>query len=268
MFTVHHLVDSFRYHIPAPSALVTDQVPPASVATLINGKGRYNGGPAVPLAVISVEKGKRYRFRLIAMACDPNFTFSIDNHFMTVIETDGENTVPLMVDSLQIFAGQRYSVIVHAHEPVGNYWIRANPNRGVLGFAGGINLAILRYAGAPATDPSADHTKSPTSHFPLNETALHALQSPAAPGKPFPGGADVVLNIVNVMNLTTFHFKVNGVMYNPPTVPVLLQILSGVHDAQDLLPKGSLYSLPPNKVIELSIPGNGLTQGGPVSTQG
>jgi iron transport multicopper oxidase len=245
---------------------VTDQVPPASVATLINGKGRYQYSPSVPLAVINVEKGKRYRFRLIAMACDPNLTFSIDNHIMTVIEADGENTVPLIVDSLQIFAGQRYSVIVHADKPADNYWIRAEPNRGVLGFAGGINTAILRYAGASANDPSTDPTKPPTSLLPLNEIALHALQSPSAPGKPFPGGADIVLNIAHVMNLTTFHFKVNGVHFEPPTVPVLLQILSGAHDAQDLLPKGSLYSLPPNKVIELSLPGTPLNQGGPVST--
>jgi hypothetical protein len=28
-------------------------------STLINGKGRYPGGPPVPLAVVHVEKGKR-----------------------------------------------------------------------------------------------------------------------------------------------------------------------------------------------------------------
>lgn len=49
----------------------------------------------------------------------------------------------------------------------------------------------------------------------------------------------------------------------PPTVPVLLQILSGAQAATDLLPAGVLYTLPPNKVIELSMPG--LAAGGPVS---
>jgi iron transport multicopper oxidase len=44
------------------------------------------------------------------MACDPSFGFSIDGHKMTVIEADGINTVPLVVDSIEIFAGQRYSV--------------------------------------------------------------------------------------------------------------------------------------------------------------
>ena len=42
--------------------------------------------------------------------------------------------------------------------------------------------------------------------------------------------------------------------FQPPTAPALLQILSGAQAAQDLLPSGSYYSLPPNKVIEISIP--------------
>jgi iron transport multicopper oxidase len=46
----------------------------------------------------------------------------------------------------------------------------------------------------------------------------------------------------------------NGASFFPPTLPVILQILSGVQSAQDLLPAGSVYTLPPNKVIEISIP--------------
>ena len=53
-----------------------------SNATLINGLGRYAGGPATPLAIINVKKSVRYRFRLVSTSCDPNFVFSIDNHNM------------------------------------------------------------------------------------------------------------------------------------------------------------------------------------------
>lgn len=53
-----------------------------------------------------------YRFRLVSISCDPNYTFSIDGHTMTIIEVDGVNHDALAVDSLQIFAGQRYSFIV------------------------------------------------------------------------------------------------------------------------------------------------------------
>lgn len=40
---------------------------------------------------------------------------------MTVIEADGVETEPVVVDELNIFAGQRYSVIVEANQTAGNY---------------------------------------------------------------------------------------------------------------------------------------------------
>lgn len=93
-------------------------------STLINGRGRYKDGPAVPLTVISVVPTKRsvcqhichrlatdhfvlsYRVRLISMACDPHFLFQIDGHTMTIIEVDGINHKPYQVDSIDILAGE------------------------------------------------------------------------------------------------------------------------------------------------------------------
>ena len=49
----------------------------------------------------------------------------------------------------------------------------------------------------------------------------------------------------------------------PPTIPVLLQILSGTQNASNLLPSGSIYGLAANKSVEISIPGGAV--GGPVS---
>ncbi len=46
-----------------------------------------------------------YRLRVVSISCDPNFFFSIDNHWLTLIEADGIETQPLVVDSFQIFAG-------------------------------------------------------------------------------------------------------------------------------------------------------------------
>ena len=65
-------------------------------STLFNGKGRSVKDLTAPLAKINVEHGKRYRFRLISLACEPNFTFSIDGHNMTIIEADGQLTEPLV----------------------------------------------------------------------------------------------------------------------------------------------------------------------------
>ncbi|KAK7464084.1 laccase, multicopper oxidase, benzenediol:oxygen oxidorectuctase [Stygiomarasmius scandens] len=218
---------------------------PSEDSTLINGLGRFDGGNVTDLAVISVEQGKKYRMRLVNIACDPNFVFSIDNHTMTVIEVDGVNHEKLEVDSIQIFAGQRYSFILNADQSVENYC-----DTGTTGFSGGINSAILRYVGAdedsePGT-PEVDSTNA------LVEADLVPLESPGAPGDPEVGGVDVAINLA--FTFTGSNFEVNGEEFVPPTVPVLLQILSGAQTADSLLPSGSIYSLPLNSTVELSMP--------------
>ena len=167
-----------------------------------------------------------------------------------------------MVDSIQIYAGQRYSFILLANQPVANYWVRANPELGNTGFAGGINSAILRYQGAPTQDPNT--TQTPNSR-PLLEQNLHPFNPlDVVPGAPHVGGADISINLDIQFNFTDLLFSVNGASFVPPTVPVLLQILSGASTAQQLLPPGDVYVLPSNKVIEVSIPG-GQGVGFPVS---
>ncbi|PPQ98001.1 hypothetical protein CVT26_003063 [Gymnopilus dilepis] len=248
------------YHTPAPSAGLV----PASVSTLINGLGRYAGGTS-PLAVIKVQHGKRYRFRLVSISCDPNFMFSIDGHTMTVIEADAQNTQPLTVDSITIYAGQRYSFILNANKPVGNYWIRALPNgNSPPGYDGGVNSAILRYVGAPNSDPTTTSSLS----NPLYEPNLHPLTNAAAPGIARHGAADVNINLDIVFNTTELLFTVNNATFIPPTVPVLLQILSGAKTAQELLPPGSVYVLPANKVIEISMPGGAIGSPHPIHLHG
>jgi iron transport multicopper oxidase len=177
---------------------------------------------------------------------------------MTIIEADGITTNPLTVDSLQIFAAQRYSFVLTTNQAVGNYWIRANPNVGNTGFANGLNSAILRYAGALKVDPTTSQTGGAN---PLVETNLSPLDNSGVPGAPVQGGADVDQNFNIVLNTTEFRFEVNGVSFTPPSVPVLLQILSGARTAQELLPEGSVYILPKNKSIEVSLPGG--SAGGP-----
>ncbi|KAJ4472252.1 laccase [Lentinula aciculospora] len=238
------------YHLSA-SQLALLPPPPLPNATLINGLGRHKDGPPVPLAVVNVEYGKRYRFRVIAMSCQPSFNLSIDEHDMTVIETDGEYTRPHTVSSVTVFAGQRYSVIVSATQPVNNYAIRANPSTGNSGFDGGINMAILRYNGASESDPDYYKELAKDSYH-LQEIDLHALVNPAAPGEPHVDGADVNINMLFDTDAVTGDFTINGKSWYSPTIPVLLQILSGAQSAADLIPKGSLYPLPLNKSIQLT----------------
>jgi FtsP/CotA-like multicopper oxidase with cupredoxin domain len=240
------------WHIPSRQV-----APPFTPnATTINGKGRYSGGPKTPLSVVNVEQGKRYRFRIIGASCDAWHNFTIDGHRMTIIEADGVEVRPQEVDWLQVLAGQRYSVVVAANQPTDNYWIRALPNHGNQTFIGGQNSAILRYAGAPTRDPTTNQGQV-TAHF--EESQLHPLENLPPPGVPELGKADVVLSLVPGFNNS---FNVNGIRFRPPPAPVLLQILSGARHPTELLPSGSVYELPRNKVIEVHMPANDLTPGG------
>ncbi|PIL23727.1 transporter [Ganoderma sinense ZZ0214-1] len=227
-------------------------------ATLINGKGRSTSTLNASLSVISVTHGRRYRFRLISISCDANFVFSIDDHPMTIIEADAVNTRPHAVDSIQIFAGQRYSFVFHANQTVDNYWIRAKPNAGHRSFERGMNSAILRYKGAPEREPTP--SDPPVSVKPLVEAALRTLVPTPAPGSPDSEDVDVVnLNIT----FSRPKFLLNGQAFVSPPVPVLLQIMSGAQDAKDLLPARSLVVLPSNSTVQISFPIPAGLPGGP-----
>lgn len=131
-----------------------------AIGILVNGKGRntaaeLEGIPELPMdrEVVTVTAGLRHRFRLInagGMTCP--MIVSIDGHRMTVIATDGQDSIPVTVDSLVIYSGERFDIVVEADQPVGNYWIRLNglvdckQNECYEG-------AILRYEGAPEEDP-------------------------------------------------------------------------------------------------------------------
>ena len=142
-----------------------------------------------------------------------------------------------------------------------NYWIRALPSLANSTFTGGLNSAILRYKGAPDVEPSTSQDIS----NPLVETNLHPFADPAAPGIPKPGAADVNLNLDIEFNFQDLLFTINNGSFIPPTLPVLLQIISGARTPQQLLPPGDVYVLPPNKVIEISMPGG--SPGSPVSNK-
>jgi Multicopper oxidase len=154
-----------------------------------------------------------------------------------------------VVDSIHIFTGQRYSVILDANQAVNNYWIRAQPFDTTV--VNGINMAILRYAGATVAEPT---TTSKLTN-PMLETNLHPLVNPGAPGQPQRGGVDVALDLKIAYDPSSFSYSINGAKFIPPSAPVLLQILSGARSAHELLPAGSVYTLPRNKTIEVSIAG-------------
>ncbi|CAE6424865.1 unnamed protein product [Rhizoctonia solani] len=254
------------YHTPAPtlqeqffSTTNTALNAPVPDSALINGKGRYVGGPEVERAVLKVQSGKRYRFRVINTSAIGSYTFSIEGHTMTIIEADGIAHEPLVVDSFDIYAGQRYSFILEANQTVANYWVSAPMTVAAAGTNTNLDAtdvyAVLRYEGATEAEPTTEQSTA-IGNAPLVEENLHALTNPGAPGGSDP--ADVVVNLAIGRSTVdgSVAFTFNGVQYKPPTLPTLLQILANnaTTDA-DFGTNEHTLTLPSNKTIELVITG-------------
>ncbi len=92
---------------------------------LINGKGRHSADTFSILNVFNVEPGKSYRFRLVGAQNLYAFKFSIENHRLDLIATDGYEVETVTVDYIIIHTGERYDFVLHADQDAANYWIRA-----------------------------------------------------------------------------------------------------------------------------------------------
>ncbi|KAF9468169.1 laccase [Collybia nuda] len=246
------------YHVLAPegqNSFFKTGIVPIPDSNLINGRGRYKGGPLVPYAVVNVIKGKRYRLRIFSLACRPFYTFSIDNHNFDIMELDGIEHDPVPVQNVDIFAAQRISIILNANQTVGNYWIRAFPTGGNPAanpnLDPNLSLAILRYKGAPIVEPTTVNVPG----VKLFEGDMHPIKE-EHPGKLGSGPADVSI-VLSISQPNPPFFDINGISYLSPTLPVLLQLLSGAKAPADLIPSEQAFIIPANKLIEISIPGTG-----------
>lgn len=133
---------------------------PPPDTNLINGTNGANGGS---YSITTLTPGKTHRLRLINTAVENPIRVSIDNHQMQVITSDFVPIHPVWIDSVMLGIGQRYDVIVNANQTVDNYWIRATAETACDAFPNqSPALAIVRYDGAPDSNPTSDSTVTST----------------------------------------------------------------------------------------------------------
>ncbi len=131
---------------------------------LINGRGRhYNGSEYDPskLSIFNVNSSSTYRFRLIGAQSLFAFRFSIDEHKLTVIASDGHFFQPEEVDYVIVHTGERYDVLVTADQTAENYWIRAETLETNQSNSA---EAILHYNGAPDVESFTRYSNRVTSN--------------------------------------------------------------------------------------------------------
>lgn len=110
-----------------------------------------NGRPPEDPFSVQVRRNDRVRVRLINAASDTHFLFSVDDHPLTVVASDGQSVEPTKADGIVLGMGERADVLLDAAKP-GAYRVFASPV-GKKGRA----VGILRYLDAPqSTAPPVD----------------------------------------------------------------------------------------------------------------
>ncbi|KDR11747.1 laccase-2-like isoform X2 [Zootermopsis nevadensis] len=220
----HKLFISDWLHLPAddhfPGLLRADSGQDAN-SFLINGKGRTLIGTQstiTPYAQINVQSGMRYRFRIIGGLCTVCPTqLTVDGHKMLVIATDGNPVAPMRVDSLNIYSGERYDVVIEATNSPGPYWIHV---KGLATCVVGrvYQLGVLQYEGATTKlralpyDPGYDGFPPTANYRVLNPE--NATCSSGSNGvcntqlvNPFPVPKNILKQLPDFNFLLTFGFE-------------------------------------------------------------
>ncbi|EFJ21994.1 hypothetical protein SELMODRAFT_105894 [Selaginella moellendorffii] len=135
-------------------ALLTGGGPALSDAYTINGlPGPLYNCSANDVYKLRVQPNKVYLLRIINAALNIELFFSVANHNITVVETDGDYTKPYSTTSIMITPGQTTNVLLTTDQPVGRYYMGASPYMSAMNvpFRMTPTLAILEYAGSNAS---------------------------------------------------------------------------------------------------------------------
>nr|GME04577.1 laccase-14-like [Ipomoea batatas] len=130
--------------------LATGGDPNTSDAYLINGQP----GDLYPCSnndtyKLTVEYGKTYLLRMVNAVMNNILFFSIANHQITVVGTDGAYTKPLTSDYITISPGQTIDFLLHANQTPNHYYMAAKAynSAGAISFDNTTTTAVLQYTG-------------------------------------------------------------------------------------------------------------------------
>ncbi|KAK9721357.1 hypothetical protein K7432_003501 [Basidiobolus ranarum] len=231
--------------------------------------------------IINVKPGRTYRFRIIGAMLSTYLSFVIPHHTMTVIEVDGFYVEPVQLDHLEINAGQRYSVLVVANQPIDNYYMKANAKFRIATPENG--LSILHYEGAAglATNIRPPPEKIPliplgTPFWEFNKFKMLAKEIlPSQLNHPdFPGYYDREILLTTAqrkINDGSIRMYMNDITFEEPMSPILIDLYNSKRsrypnyptinrpDGYDIVRKTIPVKL--NEVIQVVIQNTATTTG-------
>lgn len=204
---------------------------------------------------IPFSPGSTYRIRIINMGAFGMFHFKIDGHEMSVIEVDGTDIQPFVVDSLSLSVAQRYSVLLTARNETNSNWhMHANFDPDMFDKVPD-NLA-LNYTASIIYDPQAPMSPDQpfTAYGMTDDTKFQPLivQPILRPTRPIELNAFFV-TFDNGMNRAAF----NNVTFVPPLVPTTMTVDSAPFEALTNTaiygPQSNVYLVENFDVVELKV---------------
>ncbi|KAJ2499742.1 hypothetical protein GGH96_003253 [Coemansia sp. RSA 1972] len=223
---------SFDDEMDIYSKLNLKDIPAAYRMLLING---MNGNVTQPVVFVP---GKRYRVRVVSLLTVFWVKFRIPGHTMHIIDQDGVSCNPVEVDGLDMGPGQRFSIIVIAHDTAEfnykyNVTLYANFIDPFPGLMPRYYSGLIKY-----------HKNSPLKHIPeVNDNQLawsNTLDLQARDGMPLlPVDRQIVLSIKQfIPEFGNPLYTFGDYAYNHTLVPTLFTVLSMGNLAFDSLVYG------------------------------
>lgn len=214
--------------------------PAISDAHLINGQP----GDLYPCSKrdtfkITVDYGKTYLLRLVNAVVEDILFFSIANHSITVVGTDGSYTKPLKRDYISISPGQTMDVLLEANQRLDHYYMAARVYSSAVGvaFDNTTTTAIIQYKGNYAPSPTPALPSLPwfnDTNASVNFTA--SLRSLANKEYPVDVPVSMTHKLIFTVSVNTFPCEqdscngpngnrlsasMNNISYRSPTIDIL-----------------------------------------------
>ncbi|KAF5748855.1 putative multicopper oxidase [Tripterygium wilfordii] len=226
---------------------------------LINGKSAKGDGKDEPL--FTMKPGKTYKYRICNVGIKTSLNFRIQNHFMKLVEMEGSHVVQNTYESLDVHAGQCFSVLVTADQEPRDYYMVASTRftKTVLTSKG-----IIRYEGSnkPA---SQELPEAPVGWaWSLNQFRSFRWNLTASAARPNPQGSyhygDInitrTIKLVNTVDRSNgkLRYALNGVSHTDMATPLKLAEYYGISDK--VFKYDSIVDNPPPKIEQVVVQPN------------
>ncbi|XP_076959832.1 L-ascorbate oxidase homolog [Bidens hawaiensis] len=210
---------------------------PMADGLLINGR--------VSSTSFTAQGGQLYMFRVSNVALTTSVNFRIQNHTLTLVETEGSHTLQESYESFDLHVGQSASFLVKLNAPVKDYFIVASTRftkptltaTGILHYAGSQSKASLPLPVGPTYHIHWSMKQARTIRWNLTANAARPNPQGSYHYGTIPVTRTIVLANSEVNINGKLRYAVNQVSYVNPTTPLKIADyynIPGVFNANSL----------------------------------